>query len=102
MTAILVVALVCALAMGGLVWAVRAHTRRQLDDARAQARRWVERLGGELLVLDSAAPSGWRRWSPLGWSEPCSCLLPVPTAVTIPRLRAGYGEEGIDSCTDRA
>jgi len=53
-TAILVVALVCVLAMGGLVWAVRAYTRRQLDDALAQARRWVERLGGELLVLDGA------------------------------------------------
>jgi hypothetical protein len=34
-----------------LAWVVCAHTRRQFDDARARARRWVERLGGELLVL---------------------------------------------------
>jgi hypothetical protein len=38
-----------------LALAAHAHRRRQLDDARAQARHWVERLGGELLVLDGTA-----------------------------------------------
>src|SRR4051794_4147470 len=35
--------------------AARAYSRRRLDDARAQARHWVERLGGEFLVLDGAS-----------------------------------------------
>ena len=38
-----------------LALAARGHRRRRLDDARAEARHWVERLGGELLVLDGAA-----------------------------------------------
>lgn len=37
-----------------LALAARAHRRRHLDDARAEARHWVERLGGELLVLDGS------------------------------------------------
>jgi hypothetical protein len=53
-------------AIDPLAWVVCAHTRRQFDDARARARRWIKRLGGELLVLDGAAPSGWGRWAPLG------------------------------------
>lgn len=38
----------------GVVWLVRQHradTARELDDARADARRWVERLGGQVLSL---------------------------------------------------
>lgn len=55
LTAILVVALLFAVVLGTVALTVRALLRRQLDDARAQARHWVERLGGELLVLDGAA-----------------------------------------------
>jgi hypothetical protein len=50
LVAVMFVVVVAALAL-----AARAHRRRQLDDARAQARHWVERLGGELLVLDRVA-----------------------------------------------
>ena len=41
--------------VAALALAARAYSRRQLGDARAQARHWVERLGAELLVLDAAA-----------------------------------------------
>ena len=55
LTAILVVALLFAVVLGTVALTVRALLGHQLDDARAQARHWVERLGGELLVLDGAA-----------------------------------------------
>ena len=63
MTTVLVTAMVLLVAVfvvvvATLALAVRAHNRRQLDDAHAQARHWVERLGGELLVLDGAAARG--------------------------------------------
>jgi hypothetical protein len=51
-----------------LALTARAHLRRQLDDARAQARHWVERLGGELLVLDGAA-AGLRTGTAAGLAE---------------------------------
>jgi len=54
-TAMVLVAVMFVVVVAALVLAARAHRRRQLDDARAQARHWVERLGGELLVLDGAA-----------------------------------------------
>ncbi|HEY0812590.1 MAG TPA: hypothetical protein VGE11_04865 [Pseudonocardia sp.] len=50
LVAVMFVVVVCTLAL-----AAQAHRRRQLDDARAEARHWVERLGGELLVLDGSA-----------------------------------------------
>jgi uncharacterized membrane protein YgcG len=46
---------VIALIAGGVVWLLRqrAATRtRELDDARFEARRWVERLGGQILILE--------------------------------------------------
>jgi hypothetical protein len=49
------VAVMFVVVVGTLALAARAHRRRQLDDARAEARHWVERLGGELLVLDASA-----------------------------------------------
>ena len=54
-TAMVLVAVMFVVVVATLALAARAHRRRQLDDARAQARHWVERLGGELLVLDGAA-----------------------------------------------
>jgi hypothetical protein len=54
LTAIVLVTVMFAAVVGAVSLAVHAHSRRQLDDARAQARHWVERLGGELLVLDGA------------------------------------------------
>lgn len=55
LTGIVLVLVMFAVILGTLALAVRAHGRRQLDDARAQARHWVERLGGELLILDAAS-----------------------------------------------
>ncbi len=46
---------VIALIAGGVFWLVRQRTAtraRELDDARSEARRWVERLGGQILILD--------------------------------------------------
>jgi hypothetical protein len=45
--------LVVAIVAGGF-WLVRQHQAgktRELDDAKADARRWVERLGGQVLNL---------------------------------------------------
>ena len=50
-----VVTLIIVLAIiAGVVWLVRqrsADQSRQLEDARSEARRWVERLGGQVLAL---------------------------------------------------
>jgi hypothetical protein len=54
-TAMVLVAVMFVVVVATLTFAAHAHRRRQLDDARAQARHWVERLGGELLLLDGAA-----------------------------------------------
>jgi hypothetical protein len=54
-TAMVLVAVMFVVVVATLALAARAHRRRQLDDARAEALHWVERLGGELLVLDGAA-----------------------------------------------
>ena len=51
----LLVAVMFFVVVAALAIAARTYHRRQLSDARAQARHWVERLGGELLVLDGAA-----------------------------------------------
>ena len=55
LSAIVLVAVMFLVVVAALALAARAYSRRQLDDARAQARHWVERLGAELLVLDAAA-----------------------------------------------
>jgi hypothetical protein len=55
LTAMLIVAVMFVVVVASLALASSAHRRRRLDDARAQARHWVERLGGELLMLDSVA-----------------------------------------------
>jgi hypothetical protein len=55
LTAMVLVAVMFVVVVAALALAARAYHRRQLSDARAQARHWVERLGGELLVLDGAA-----------------------------------------------
>jgi hypothetical protein len=54
LTAMALVAVMFLVVVAALVLAVHAYRRRRLDDARAQARHWVERLGGELFVLDGA------------------------------------------------
>ena len=46
---------VIALIAAGVVWLLRqrsATRARELDDARFEARRWVERLGGQILILE--------------------------------------------------
>jgi hypothetical protein len=55
LTAILLFVMMFVLVTASLALSAHAHHRRRLDDTRAQARHWVERLGGELLVLDGAA-----------------------------------------------
>jgi hypothetical protein len=54
-TAMVLIAVMFVVVVATLALAAHAHRRRRLDDARAQARYWVERLGGELLLLDGAA-----------------------------------------------
>ena len=55
LAAIVLVAVMFLVVVASVALAARAYSRRQLGDARAQARHWVERLGAELLVLDAAA-----------------------------------------------
>ena len=56
LAAIVLVAVMFLVVVAAVALAARAYSRRQLGDARAQARHWVERLGAELLVvLDAAA-----------------------------------------------
>jgi heme/copper-type cytochrome/quinol oxidase subunit 2 len=43
-TAMVLVAVMFVVVVATLTFAAHAHRRRQLDDARAQARHWVERL----------------------------------------------------------
>ncbi|MDT7616534.1 MAG: hypothetical protein QOF00_3981, partial [Pseudonocardiales bacterium] len=53
MGTVLTVIVVLAI-IAGVVWLVRqrsAAQARELEDARAEARRWVERLGGQVLAL---------------------------------------------------
>jgi hypothetical protein len=68
LTAILLVAMMFVVVVASLALAARSYRRRQLDDARAQARHWVERLGGELLVLDAAVVRS-RAVGPAGLAE---------------------------------
>ncbi|RRO19364.1 hypothetical protein EIL87_04485 [Saccharopolyspora rhizosphaerae] len=55
MTSALVVLLIALVVLGTAVWwsrqKVLAHQREQLEDDKAEARRWVERLGGQVLNL---------------------------------------------------
>src|SRR6185437_9471395 len=49
-----VAVIVILLLVGALVWGIqrgRASRARELEDARSDARRWVERLGGQVLNL---------------------------------------------------
>jgi uncharacterized membrane protein YgcG len=46
---------VIALIAAGVFWLLRQRTKareRELDDARFEARRWVERLGGQIYILE--------------------------------------------------
>ncbi|HEY0813421.1 MAG TPA: hypothetical protein VGE11_09060 [Pseudonocardia sp.] len=56
-----VVTLIVVLAViAGVVWLVRQRSvarSREVDDARADARRWVERLGGQVLALTGTDPA---------------------------------------------
>ncbi len=54
MTGTIVTLLVVLLVVGGGVWLIRQRAvskQRELEDARSEARRWVERLGGQVLNL---------------------------------------------------
>jgi hypothetical protein len=78
LTAILLFAVMFVLVTASLALSAHAHHRRRLDDTRAQARRWVERLGGELLVLDGAAVHAGAVGLP-GWPKlPSALPPPVP------------------------
>ena len=68
LAAILLVAVMFVVVVASIALAARSYRRRQLDDARAQARHWVERLGGELLVLDAAVVRS-RAVGPAGLAE---------------------------------
>jgi uncharacterized membrane protein YgcG len=52
--------IVLLLVVAGAVWLIRQRSvarTRELDDARADARRWVERLGGQVLALTGTDPA---------------------------------------------
>ena len=52
--------IVLLLVIAGAVWLIRQRSvarTRELDDARADARRWVERLGGQVLALTGTDPA---------------------------------------------
>ncbi|MBE9374487.1 hypothetical protein IQ251_08495 [Saccharopolyspora sp. HNM0983] len=54
MTALIVIAIAAAVIVVAVWWSRRteaAHRAKQLEDAKADARRWVERLGGQVLNL---------------------------------------------------
>lgn len=55
MASALVILLIALVVLGAAVWwsrqKVLAHQRKQLADDKAEARRWVERLGGQVLNL---------------------------------------------------
>ncbi|MFL5957683.1 MAG: hypothetical protein ACJ756_09560, partial [Solirubrobacterales bacterium] len=54
MTGTIITLLIVLLVVGGGVWLVRQRTvskQREVEDARSDARRWVERLGGQVLNL---------------------------------------------------
>ena len=54
MTGALLTLIVALAAVAAVVWLVRRHQAdqaAQFDDAKAEARRWVERLGGQVLSL---------------------------------------------------
>jgi len=52
--------IVLLIVIAGAVWLIRQRSvtkARELDDARADARRWVERLGGQVLALTGTDPA---------------------------------------------
>ncbi|MBV9923126.1 MAG: hypothetical protein JOY78_20065 [Pseudonocardia sp.] len=52
--------IVLLVVIAGAVWLIRQRSvtkTRELDDARADARRWVERLGGQVLALTGTDPA---------------------------------------------
>jgi hypothetical protein len=53
----IVTIVVVALVVVGVVWLLRQRTAtrtRELDDARFEARRWVEQLGGQIFILEGS------------------------------------------------
>ncbi|GAB2687030.1 hypothetical protein GCM10027271_57340 [Saccharopolyspora gloriosae] len=56
MSGALILIIVAAVVLVGALWWSRRQTlersRKELDDSRAEARRWVERLGGQVLNID--------------------------------------------------
>ena len=80
LTAILLVAVMFIVVVAAIALAARAHSRRQLADARAQARHWIERLGGEVVALDAAAVRSERRAALRDWRKlPNDFLRPAPS-----------------------
>ncbi|MGW3473679.1 hypothetical protein ACWDKQ_35765 [Saccharopolyspora sp. NPDC000995] len=54
MTAIVIIVIALVVIFGAVWWSRQKavmHLRNQLEDAKAEARRWVERLGGQVLNL---------------------------------------------------
>jgi hypothetical protein len=86
LTAILLVAVMFVVVVASLALAARAFRRRRLDDARAQARHWVERLGGELLVLDAAVARS-RAAGPAGLAEAAERFAAAGSELGVARSR---------------
>ncbi len=57
MVELLLASIVLVLLGGGLVWWQRERAARDLADVRADARRWYERLGGQVMTLGGDDPA---------------------------------------------
>jgi hypothetical protein len=86
LAAITLVAVMFVVVVASLALAARAYRRRRLDDARAHARHWIERLGGELLVLDAAAVRS-RAIGPAGLAEAAERFAAAGAELGVARTR---------------
>ena len=86
LTAILLVAVMFVVVVAAISLAARAHRRRRIDDARAQARHWIERLGGEVLALDATAVR-FGAGSPAGLAEAAERFSAAGAELAVARSR---------------
>ncbi|MCP2165086.1 hypothetical protein [Goodfellowiella coeruleoviolacea] len=110
-TAVVLIALIVIVVGGGLMYAKNKAAARQkeLDDAKADARRWVERLGGQVMNLTGTDPASKQaladaseRYTAAGSqmeqaTTPAQCKLVTQTAMEgLYYVRAARKAMGLD------